>query len=76
MIEKYGHKIYFDYGSSTGHPEYKGMQTCDIKLWVKIDDNKWFRPYGSFDISQIQKMIDICRNEFQLVSLMELLSTK
>lgn len=73
-IYRYDHKITFGFGSSSGNPEYKGMQTCDIKLWVKFDNLEWFKPYGRFKQEQILTMIDICDNEYQLISLFKLLS--
>ena len=74
IIEKFGHKLHFGIGSSTGHPEFKGMQTCDIREWWKLDDFNWFKPYGGFRKDQIINMIEICRNESQLICLFELLS--
>lgn len=72
-VERFGHKIRMSFGSSTGNPDYKGMQTSDIREWIKFGD-EWFIPYGNFSWRQIQLMIDICKAEYQLICLMNMLS--
>lgn len=66
--------IDFGYGSSTHYPGKKGgVTTCDIVLWVYFYD-RWFRPYGRFEIDQIEAMYDVCRNDNQVIALFEMLS--
>ena len=81
-LEMFGSKTPLDelpfemkFGSSTHPPSRKGgMSTSDIVLWCKYMDSDWFRPYGNFGKQQILQMIDICKNDQQINSLMELLS--
>ena len=76
-FEVFGHIIHIGGGSSTHHPEKKGgMSTSDMKMWYKLDNFDWFQPYGGFRMTQIMQMINVCNNEHQLISLMELLSAK
>jgi hypothetical protein len=69
--------IIFAYGSSSSSPErIVKMKTADLVLWVKFLDAPMFMPYGKFSYPQIIKMLEICNNDTQILSLMELLSAK
>ena len=76
MIEQFGHKIEFGWGSSVGYPGTKGQHTGDARLWLKLDNYSWIRPYGEFTQVQLNAMFDICKNEYQLVCLVEMLGLK
>lgn len=75
-MEIFGHKIRFEWGSSTGYPGFKGIQTSDVVLWIQLDNYDWIRPYGRFSQVQLMDMFDICKNEYQLVCLVEMLGLK
>lgn len=66
------------YGSSTGYPGKKGgMQTADGgKVWCKWKNHNWFRPYADWSREQIISMIKICDSDYQIESLIELLSAE
>lgn len=69
--------LWIDWGSSSHHPERKGgVTTCDFKMWCKFGSNEWFVPYGQFDQEQIEKMVEICRNDQQVERLIEMLMSK
>lgn len=74
-IERFGHKIKMNFGSSTGEPGFKGMQTSDIREWIWFCD-KWFIAKADFRWRQIRLMIEICSSEHQLFVLMNMLSDK
>ena len=64
-------------GSSTHHPEAEGgFTTCDFKFWLKFLDSDWFIPYDFGTRKQILALIDVCANDNQIISLMELLAAK
>lgn len=65
IYEKFGHKIEFGLGSSTGHPEFRGMQTADMKLWFRLDDGEWIRAIES-SIIKNKRFLDLCDNEDEL----------
>lgn len=67
--------IQFTLGSSSHTPEQKvQIETSDLVLWCKFLD-VWFRPYGGFSYEQIMKMVEVCENDLQVESLMEMLSS-
>lgn len=72
-IETHGHKIEIKV-SGVLPPDSKSNMNTGCKTWYKYDNYKWFQPYGNFNQRQVIKMIGICENEYQLNSLMELLS--
>lgn len=64
-------------GSSTHNPDRKGgITTCDIALWIRFADSDWFRPYGRMPMEVIEKFVEACLNDVQIISLMEMLSAK
>jgi len=66
--------IEFSWCSSSHPPDMEvGVETSDFVLWVKFLDH-WFKPYGGFQSAQIEEMINICKNDLQIESLMNLLS--
>ena len=62
----------FKVGSSEGAVSF--YTTNNFKLWIRFVNDKWFSPYGNFSKDQIIKMIEICINDRQVISLFELLS--
>jgi len=66
--------IMFTYGSSSCHPDNnRSLRTADLVLWVKFINTEWFRPCGGFTESQIAKMLEICMNDLQIDSLINML---
>jgi hypothetical protein len=71
--------IKLEFGSSIHNPDTIksgkiNMTTSDVVLWCKFLNNEWFQPYGGFSKSQILSFLEICINDNQIVSMMELLS--
>ena len=71
------HELPFKLKHSSHSPD-KNPQFVKAKtvLWCKFLRKEWFRPYGGFNAFQVKKMIDICENDRQILSLMELLSAE
>jgi len=67
LINKFRHTIEVGLGSSTGHPEYKGVQTSDIREWIKIDDGGWTRLQHLLSERKILSMIELCDDEVKLI---------
>lgn len=67
--------IKFGLSSSTRHPEdhRAGIVTCDLVLWMKFLDN-WVRPNSAFSQNQIEQMIAMCKNDRQIIALIEMLT--
>jgi hypothetical protein len=64
-------------GSSTHNPDRKGgVTTCDIVLWIRFAGSDWFRPYGHIPAEVIEKFVEACTNDGQVIRLMEMLSAK
>lgn len=75
--------IKFGYGSTTSDPDiWKEKRKTikvnlgwsgDSKMWIKWCDNPWKIPFGGYDKKQILEMINICKNDVQVESLISLL---
>lgn len=75
IFKNFGHILEIDMGSSSGHPRYKGMQTCDIKLWFKLDEQDWKRCDMQSQM-KIQKQLLSCENEEEFLILIDYLEEK
>lgn len=62
VIEVCGHEVLIGLGSSTGHPGSKGVQTSDIRLWVSLDGEAWFKPKLAWSTHQLRCLMDACKN--------------
>lgn len=72
MIEKYGHIIEFCFGSGTPGPNHPGgMHTSDIKLWMRIDKSKWFRP-TPWDRIDIINLMTLCSTESRMYDIFKM----
>jgi len=77
VVQKFfGRNITFTHDSSTGNPDTHGQKTCDMVLWMKVDDSAWFRPRCNFFYDQIHGMFSLCSRESQFLLLLEALMSK
>lgn len=75
-LHAYGHILYIRGGGSLPPDSKCNMNTSVCITWYRLDDYEWFKPYGGFGTLQVLRMLEKCKNEYQFVSLIELLSAK
>lgn len=64
-LKKFGYTIEFGFGSSVGHPDYKGIQTSDIQLWFKVNKSKWIKA-NEYSMIKLVTLIEACKDKKQL----------
>lgn len=72
-INVIGHKIEIGAGSSSGHPDFKGQQTSDIRNWIRIDGGEWYKIAHGFNILQVLELFEYCKRESQVLAIFEML---
>lgn len=79
-MDKYdvlGHTITFGTGSMLTPPGEKSKSGMDVNAtatWIKLDDYVWGQPPYSFDKKTLLQMFHCCKNDSQLINLLELLT--
>lgn len=75
VFKNFGHTLEIEMGSSTGYPGFKGMQTSDIQLWFKLNEQEWKRCNIRSQV-KIQNQLLSCENEEEFLILMDYLEYK